>query len=141
MKNRGGASRACPICKEKRTRDMNKERIAYELKAKVLAEEQGRNAAEWAIEPDRLSREQMLAILKGIEEGDPAVLDRFREPSLSGEWVDDMSPSKLMVEIGFDDDSGQAGDEEAICAVWEQAARDAFWAKIEETLKLHTKED
>jgi len=110
-------------------------------KATRLGREQGSNAAEWAMAPDRMTKGQMLRTLRGIEAGDPQIMDNFREPSLSGEWVDNMTPSKLMAEIGLEGDNGQAVDTDEICEVWEEAARDAFWNKIQEILKLHIKED
>ena len=51
----------------------------------------GRAAASWVFDgntKDATYRE----VLKGIEDGDPEVMDRFRTPDLSGEWTDEPTP-------------------------------------------------
>lgn len=116
---------------------MSDERSVAEIQAERLGKQCGTNAAEWAIDPSRMSREQMLAVLKGIEDDDPAVTDQFREPNLSGENQGEPTPQSILEDVGAGDDT----DSELIVEAWEGAARDAFWTKIQETLAFHTKED
>lgn len=103
-----------------------------------LGKEQGTNAAEWAIDPARLSKEQMKAILKGIRECDLAVMDQFREPSLSGEFAEDMTLIKLCLELGISPTEGDDEYQAHLAEVWEGAAQASFWAKIEQILTQHT---
>lgn len=120
---------------------MSDEYSAAEATAKKMGEEYGRNAAEWAIEPDRMSREQMLAVLRGIEDGDPAILNQFKEPDLSGEITGNQTVSGLTDALGIDPEDDSQPDVALICEAWEEGAHDAFWSKIQETLLYHTKED
>lgn len=116
---------------------MSDERSVAETQAERLGRQYGANAAEWAIDTILMSREQMLAVMKGIDDGDPAVLDQFREPNLSGEHQGEPTPQSILEDVEAGDDT----DSEMIVEAWEEAARDAFWAKVQETIAFHTKED
>lgn len=107
-----------------------------EVLAAKAGTEYGKNAAAWAIEPDRTSREQMLRALKGIEDGDPHILDAFAEPTLSGEDQDAPTPASVAAEAGLEPDE----DSTAVCEAWEEAASSAFWGEVERILRFHTKE-
>jgi hypothetical protein len=109
-------------------------------KARALGRAYGKAKASWAIEPERLSKVQMQAILDGIEDVDPLIMNQFKEPDLSGEYSDSPTPERLVNELEFDEDSGQAGDIEAICEAWKEAARDTFWSEIQKTLLHHTED-
>lgn len=108
--------------------------------AEVLAAQAGttygKNAAAWAIEPERSTREQMQRALKGIEDGDPHILDAFAEPNLSGEQQDAPTPASVAAEAGLEPED----DNTAACEAWEEAARSAFWGEVERILKYHTEE-
>lgn len=107
--------------------------LAEELAARQGARD-GKAMAEWAIEPDRLSPEAMRRILNGIEEGDPRVLEAFREPDLSGEYTGEPTPQSLAEELGLDPEN----DDLSLAAeAWEEAARDAFWGEIQRILNYH----
>jgi len=43
-----------------------------------------------------VNEENAAAILQGIEDGDPAVLDTFPFPDLSGQWADSLSGPQLV---------------------------------------------
>jgi len=78
-----------------------------EYRVWAKAQENGKAAASWVFDgntPASTYRD----VLKGIREGDPAVLDRFREPSLSGEYADDYSEDQLMDDIGWVPHDGTA---------------------------------
>lgn len=115
---------------ENQTPEDNAERIGRRV---------GRNAAEWAIEPDRMSKVQMRRILDAMECDDRRILDQFREPDLSGEFQGGYTPATLAEELGIDPEDGTSV--ETACECWGQAARDAYWAKIHETLLIHTQEN
>jgi len=61
--------------------------------------EAGRNAASWCTDGNT-TLETYRAILRGIEDGDPAVLDAYRVPDLSGEYADAPTPSDLAERYG-----------------------------------------
>jgi hypothetical protein len=115
------------------------ESISMEDEAASIGKQYGRNAGAWAIEPGRLSREQMLQMLQGIRDVDPLVMNAFREPDLSGEFRDAPSPVSLAQELGIDPEQDELLS--AACQAWEEAAHEAYWAEIERILILQTKED
>ena len=97
----------------------------------------GIGAAGWAIDFGRMTprqeRETAERVLRGIDACDPAVLDGFRVPNLSGEYADDPTPRSLAGDYGVADDDPRAEwllDE--ICTVWEGAASESFWRKLAE---------
>jgi hypothetical protein len=97
--------------------------------AKRLGHVAGEAAASWATDGNT-TRETAARIIKGFDEGDPAVLDMFRIPNLSGEWADGPTPASLCEDVGFD---AEAEPERAeylegdICDAWEEAVSLAFW--------------
>ena len=98
----------------------------------------GLSCASWVEYRDA---EATRAMLKGIEDGDPAVLDSLREPNLSGEWAGDPTPQSLAedYELGADrDPDGWRLD--AACSEWEEAARSAFWAEVERSARYYAAE-
>lgn len=112
---------------------MSDERVLE--KARELGREHGKAKASWAIEPDRLSRVRMQAILDGIENIDPRIMDQFVEPDLSGEYRDSPTPITLCNELEVDPHAGDGEFQTEICDAWEEAARDAYWAEIQRTLQ------
>lgn len=75
--------------------------------------------------------------LKGLEDGDPMVLDSFNVPNLSGEYADAPTPQSLAEDYGLDeqrDPDGYILDE--ACTEWENAASEAFWHEIERVCRL-----
>lgn len=100
----------------------------YEGQAKTLGQEHGRSAATWV---DLDSEEKCLWWRKGINDGDPEVMDCFPSP-LSGEHADDMTPQKLYAAVGLGDVA--ALDEllvDPLSEVYEAAFADAFQAEVE----------
>jgi len=95
----------------------------------------GKAAASWAFDGNT-SDETYARVLRGIDDGDPEVLDSLREPNLSGEWADDPTPRTLQDDYAVSDARWESiGDD--VCDAWECAARDTFWAAIEETGRIH----
>jgi hypothetical protein len=106
--------------------------------AEKLGKAHGINAAGWAIQDSwggRVSSPQdykaAKAFLDGIEDGDPAIMDKFNPPNLSGEWADSMTPAKLIEEVTRGKISLEPEDESAICDAYEQAASDSYWQELE----------
>ncbi len=66
-------------------------------RATALGEEHGRNAASWYFDGNT-SVGTYRAVLQGIDDGDPQVLDTFPAAPLSGEWADDPTPDSIVSE-------------------------------------------
>lgn len=101
----------------------------------------GESAASWCFDGNT-SRETYKRVLKGMEEGDPAVLDAFRVPDLSGEWSGDPTPSTLAADYDIDerrDPDGFLLDE--ACETWMNAASEAFWSELERVARLQVAEE
>ena len=106
-------------------------------KAEKLGKAHGENAAQWAIQDSwggRVSSPQdyqaAKAFLDGAEAGDPAIMDRFSPPNLSGEWADSMTPAKLIEEcVGPFLIPLEIEDE--ICQAYETEAANGYWQELE----------
>jgi hypothetical protein len=111
--------------------------------AEKLGKAHGINAAEWAIQDSwggRVSSPQdyqaAKAFLDGAEAGDPAIMDGFNPPNLSGEWADSMTEADLLKAAfdGFDSDiidTLEPEDIDEIANAYEQAASDSYWQELE----------
>lgn len=82
----------------------------------------GKAAGSWVIDGNT-SAADAAALLRGIADGDPAVMDLCPSP-LSGEWAEESIP-ELSDRYGFD-----LTDDETATA-YETAFADAFWAEVE----------
>lgn len=99
--------------------------------AEKIGRANGRSAATWVFDGNT-SRETYAAVLKGLENGDPAVYDAYREPTLSGEYADDYSESDLAFDLGLGSREDLDPDEwDEIADAYLQAASDSFWAAVE----------
>ena len=97
----------------------------------------GINAASWVFDGNTTD-ETYLAFLKGIDDGDPAILDSVTTPNLSGEWAGDPTPGSLADAYGLTPNNDPDGERlMAACYAWEAAASDAFWAEIERVARRH----
>lgn len=118
----------------------------------------GTNAAGWYVMDafgDRVAnladaKRSAAAVLRGIEDGDPAVLDTLPYADLSGQWADTLTGPALLGDAfgcGYGDDSGHAADEAmfwhgddltAVCdaygTAYAQAAADAIATAAREVL-------
>ena len=91
--------------------------------ADKLGSEHGKNAGTWVTDGNT-SVETYRNLLKGIEDGDPLVIDALPGDPLSGEYADGLTPTSLLGELGV---LGiQEGDESAaltddLCQAYEDA--------------------
>lgn len=112
--------------------------------AENLGKRHGENAAQWVIQDSwggrvasiKQSEENARAFLKGIEEGDPMIMDSYSPPNLSGEWADSMTESALLKAVfdGFDADIIDTLEPEEIDDIAQsyiRAASDGFWQELE----------
>lgn len=98
----------------------------------------GRSAASWAFD-GITSTDTYRAVLNGIKDGDPAVLDMYRLPNLlpnlSGEYADEPTPNTLREAYCVESDARWEAIEFDVCDAWETACSDAFWSAVEETCR------
>jgi len=112
--------------------------------AERLGKYHGENAAQWAAQDSwggrvasiRQAEENARAFLRGIEEGDPMIMDSYCPPDLSGEWADSMTEADLLKAVfdGFDFDIIDTLEPEEIddiASAYIQAASDGFWGELE----------
>lgn len=96
-------------------------------KAHLLGSEAGVAAASWYFDGNT-PREQYEAVLRGLEEGDPAIYDTFPTAPLSGEWADDPTPGDILRVLGVDE-YDEANDE--LLAMYE----DGFGVAVADTIE------
>jgi hypothetical protein len=89
--------------------------------------EHGRAAASWYFDGNT-SRETYEAVLRGLEDGDPAVLDTFPSSPLSGEWADDPTPASVLEALGVEENDDAADD---YLGAYESGFSDAVMFEIE----------
>lgn len=102
--------------------------------AASIGRKHGAAAASWVFDgstPD----ETYAAVLAGIEDCDPAIMDAYRTPDLSGGIADSYTSRDLAADLGIDadDESGLADAE----AAYLDAADGAFWSELDRTCREH----
>jgi hypothetical protein len=109
-------------------------------KAEKLGKAHGINAAGWAIQDSwggRVSSPQdykaAKAFLDGAEAGDPAIMDSYNPPNLSGEWADSMTEARLMDYCLSENIDWREIDElrDAVCQAYETEAANGYWQELE----------
>jgi hypothetical protein len=104
--------------------------------ARDMGKQAGINAASWV----EISEDNAAAILAGMNDCDPAVMDAFNTPNLSGEFAGDPTPASLLKDIGVDEDDARIEwIESDACAVWEDAASASFYSSIERRCAFYLK--
>jgi hypothetical protein len=98
--------------------------------ARKLGEANGKGAASWTIDGN-VTESTVRAIVKMVDDGDPALYDQFREPSFSGEYADDYSERSLCDDIGIDYDSSATEDIDRLADAYLDSVREAFWQEVE----------
>lgn len=103
----------------------------YTPEARVweVAQKMGKNAASHVFDGNT-TKDTYQHVLKGILEGDPEVMDAYREPDLSGEYGDDYSEEDLMADAGWVPHDGTALRDE-LAQQYNSEASDAFWHELE----------
>lgn len=97
--------------------------------AQKTGAEHGHAAGTWAFDGNTTSETYAWA-LKGLRDGDPAVLDAFpSEPGIDGGH--EYTSRQLCDDIDVDYDQTDTDEVDVLAAAYEQAARDAFWAEVE----------
>src|SRR5580765_6801139 len=90
--------------------------------------EAGKAAGSWVIDGNT-SSETVQAILKGIEDGDPAIMDMEPSP-LSGEWAGE-SVYELIPEIREMEERDAHAEIDEACSAYELGFSEGFWFEVE----------
>jgi hypothetical protein len=121
------------------TADPIEKAIAY---ARAEGTQDGLAAASWYFDGNTTT-ETHARVLKGLEDGDPAVLDTLPSPDLSGEWADVRSGPQLVAEAA--EEAGLEAYSEIvqdafseICDAYETAFSEAAQDEIERLARLQT---
>lgn len=104
--------------------------------AQKLGTEHGKNAASWVFDGNT-DDETYRAVIRELDAGDPAVYNRFREPSFSGEYGDDYSERNLFDDLGLDYDASPTHEIDQIADAYIQEAQSAFWSEVERLAREH----
>jgi hypothetical protein len=99
-----------------------------------LGADAGKAAASWY----EIGADNAAAILRGIEDGDPAVLDTFPSAPISGEWAGDPLPRDIILEVGADVGQLTPEDEDDILRAYEDAYYEAAADEIERRARYHS---
>lgn len=106
-------------------------------RAAAIAREHGKAAASWVFDGNT-TEDTYRAVLAGIESGDPAVMDAYRTPDLSGEFAGDYTPRDLAADLGIagDADPEESGLSDAETTYLDTAS-EAFWHEVERMARAH----
>lgn len=97
--------------------------------AAKIGHQHGNMAAGWYFDRSDAGREDFLKVLKGIDDGDQAILDTFQSSPLSGEYADDMNPQRLYEEIEAKPwQIEHYGDE--LCEAYERCYYDSYETSV-----------
>jgi hypothetical protein len=111
--------------------------LAY---ARELGAEHGRAAASWVFDGNT-PQDAYARALKGIEDGDPAVLDTLPSADLSGEWADTLTGPQLVADaISYAGGSDDLSDDwfTNICDAYETAYDDAVLDEVSRVARFQT---
>jgi hypothetical protein len=100
-----------------------------EARVWAKAQEHGKAAASWVVDGST-SAVSARGLVKGIEDGDPAVLDSIREPSLSGEFADDYTEDELMADARWVPNDGTDLRDD-LATQYNNEVSAAFWHEVE----------
>jgi len=90
-------------------------------RAAEIGREHGYNAGTWVFDGNT-DRATYAAVLAGIEEGDPLILDAYHVPDLTDA---DFGATDLAAELGVDVADTETED------AYRMAAEQAFWGEVE----------
>jgi len=113
-------------------------------RAAAIGREHGQAAASWVFNGNTTAATYR-TVLRGFEDGDPAILDSYRTPNLSGEYADDYSEGDLLADLDLPASwqvcpLPEFEREELISEIadaYNDAASETFWQAIETTCREH----
>lgn len=116
---------------------MTNEQLETELsEATTLGRVHGEKTASWFFDGNT-SQETYERVHKGLQDGDPVIMDSLPSSPLSGEWADQMTPRRLLMELGWNEESVSAEQQDEICETYEQSFNDAVQREVERIANYH----
>ena len=113
--------------------------------ARKEGSEAGRAAASWYFNRTDPTDDDYKRVLKGLEDGDPEIMDTLTSGWLSGEFADSPTPQSLYRELGMTDEQievmGRYGLLDEISEAYEQAADQRQQDEIEQYCKYMLERD
>jgi len=97
-----------------------------EAAARAEGVEDGRAAGSWVIDGNT-TPETARRILRGIDDGDPEILDMEPSP-LSGEWAGEPTPDTVLESVGIDREDDRADD---VLQAYELGFSEGYWNQVE----------
>lgn len=110
----------------------------YATEAHALGMDAGKNAASWFV-GSSADQETYEAILKGLDDGDPEVLN-MAPAWLSGEWADEPVPMDIVEVVGYAPSTPYVADDatvQDILDAYESGADEAFWNEVARVCAYH----
>lgn len=104
-----------------------------------VAQRNGKAAASWVFDGNT-TRETYAACIKMLDEGDPALYDFARTPSLSGEFAGEYSEDDLMSDVGWVEHDGTEMRDE-LASQYINEVSDAFWYEVDRAARYQLSED
>ena len=99
----------------------------------------GKAAASWVFDGNT-SIEQYKEYLRGVEEGDPEILDKYPAPNpLSGEWAGGLTPESLAYQFVGETYDYVLVDE--IASTYEAAFENAYYNELERIARLQVEDE
>lgn len=112
--------------------------------ADTLGEQDGRDAASWYFTGSE-DRDQYQQVLKGIEDGDPAILDTLPGSPLSGEFAGDMAPNALYEQLGVTElqlrNWEQSDELDQLCTAYEEGFSTGVGDEITRQCRIMLEQD
>jgi hypothetical protein len=111
--------------------------------ATKLGRSDGSDAATWYFDEGRsdVTREHYQRVLKGIADCDPEIMDSIPAADFSGQWADGRTVRGLLAELGTNDETVSAGEQDEIVRAYEEAFSDAAQDAIEAHCHLMLEQD
>jgi len=102
--------------------------------AREAGADHGRSAASWYFDGNTPAETYAL-VLKGLEDGDPMILDTLPCSPLSGEWADNPTPRTVFEDLGMTGDEDYADD---VLNAYEDGFTQASQDEVERVARLQT---
>lgn len=99
--------------------------------AREIGTDHGRTAASWVFDGNT-DRETYETFRRGMEDGDPEILDRIPAADLSGQWAEGYTVADLMADCC----GGNTDDPDEIIAAYEDAFTAAATAEVERMIAV-----
>jgi hypothetical protein len=138
MKGRNAYGRLALVASLMRPGDeMNRDSLLTQ--AYDIGYEHGKNAGSWVFDgnTDQATYERYA---KGLEDGDPEILDTLPNSPLSGEWADGPTPTSVLSDLGLENNDNM-GEYDYLLDAYEQGFGEGCNNEIERVLAIQLEED